>query len=60
MTESGQVARFKTTIVEADGTPKEAEVVRIGGFIAMSDGRYLNYLPSVGKLSVLPRQPPAS
>jgi biopolymer transport protein ExbB len=58
MTESGQVARFKTTIVEADGTPREAEVVRIGGFVAMSDGRYLNYLPSEGRLSVLPRQPP--
>ncbi|HEX5065362.1 MAG TPA: MotA/TolQ/ExbB proton channel family protein [Myxococcota bacterium] len=57
MTESGQVARFKTTITEADGTPTEAEVVRIGGFIAMSDGRYLNYLPSVGTLNVLPRQP---
>jgi biopolymer transport protein ExbB len=57
MTESGQVTRFKTTITEADGTPTEAEVVRIGGFIAMSDGRYLNYLPSVGTLNVLSRQP---
>jgi biopolymer transport protein ExbB len=60
MTESGQVARFKTTITEADGTPREAEVVRIGGFIAMSDGRYLNYLPSVGTLNVLSRQPSGS
>ena len=36
MTESGQVVRFETTIVDADGAPEEAEVVRIGGFIAMS------------------------
>ncbi len=57
MTESGQVVRFKTKIVEADGTPREAEVVRIGGFLAMADGRYLTYLPSVGTLSVLSRQP---
>ncbi len=57
MTESGQVARFRTTIVDADGKPQDAEVVRIGGFIAMSDGRYLMYLPSVGSLSVLSRQP---
>ncbi|HVH17495.1 MAG TPA: MotA/TolQ/ExbB proton channel family protein, partial [Myxococcota bacterium] len=57
MTESGQVARFKTTITEADGTPTEAEVVRIGGFIAMSDGRYLEYRPTIGNLSVLSRQP---
>jgi len=57
MTESGQVVRFNTTIVDADGKPKDVEVVRIGSFMAMSDGRYLNYLPSVGSLSVLPRQP---
>src|SRR5262249_27342819 len=43
---------------EADGTPRETDVIRIGGFVAMADGQYLNYLPSVGKLAVLPRQPP--
>jgi biopolymer transport protein ExbB len=59
MTESGRVVRFKTKIVEADGSPTEAEVVRIGSFLAMADGRYLNYLPSVATLGVLPRQPPA-
>ena len=58
MTESGKVVRFETTIVDADGVPKQAEVVRIGGFVAVSEGRYLNYLPSVGTLGVLPRQPP--
>ena len=57
MTESGQVVRFRTQIVDADGKPQDAEVVRIGGFIAMSEGRYLTYLPSVGSLSVLSRQP---
>jgi biopolymer transport protein ExbB len=57
MTESGQVVRFETELVDADGSPKRAEVVRIGGFVAMSDGRYLNYLPSVGRLGVLARQP---
>jgi len=59
MTESGRVVRFRTTIVDAEGKPIDAEVVRLGGFIAMSDGRYLNYLPSVGTLGVLSRQPPA-
>lgn len=57
MTESGQVVRFPATIVDADGVAKQADVVRIGGFIAVSDGRYLNYLPSVGQLGVLARQP---
>ena len=57
MTESGQVVRFPVQIIDADGKPRDAEVVRIGSFISMSDGQYLNYLPSVGKLAVLPRQP---
>jgi len=59
MTESGRVARFRTRILGADGEPSEAEVVRVGGFIAMSRGQYLSYLPSVGSLGVLSRQPPA-
>jgi biopolymer transport protein ExbB len=57
MTESGRVARFQTGIVGADGSRQQAEVVRIGPFIAMSGGKYLSYLPSVKALSLLPRQP---
>ena len=45
MTESGRVARTSTKIVEVGGTPQQADVVRIGPFIAMSAGRYLSYLP---------------
>ena len=59
MTESGRVARFRTKIVDANGVPTEAEVELIGSFVAMSEGRYLNYLPSVGALGVLARQPEA-
>jgi biopolymer transport protein ExbB len=59
MTESGRVARFRTKIVDANGVPTAAEVVRIGSFVAMSEGRYLSYLPSVGALGVLARQPGA-
>jgi biopolymer transport protein ExbB len=57
MTESGRVARFETAIVDSDGSSTPAEVVRIGPFIAMSEGRYLNYLPAVKQLALLPRQP---
>jgi biopolymer transport protein ExbB len=58
MTESGKVTRFQTDIVAADGARVPADVVRIGPFIAMSDGKYLSYLPSVKVLSLMPRQPP--
>jgi biopolymer transport protein ExbB len=57
MTESGRVVRFRTKIVESDGTSAESDVVRIGAFIASSGGRYLSYMPTLGTLSVLARQP---
>jgi len=59
MTESGRVARLRTKIVEPDGSSRDAEVVRIGPFIAMSEGTYLSYLPGQKSFAVLSRQPPA-
>lgn len=57
MTETGTVVRFPATITEANGEAVETQAVRIGSFVAVADGRYLNYLPSLGRLGVLPRQP---
>ena len=57
MTESGRVVRFHAQVVAADGVAAPSDVVRIGAFVAMSQGRYLNYLPALGSLSVLSRQP---
>jgi biopolymer transport protein ExbB len=57
MTESGRVVSFRTKLVESDGTSVEADVVRVGPFVASSGGRYLNYMPTLGTLSVLARQP---
>lgn len=58
MTETGRNVRFKTTVIEADGSPTEKEAVRVGPFIAVdSDGRFLSYLPTVSQLAVLSRQP---
>src|SRR5688572_12987809 len=41
MTESGSVARFKTTVVTPSGAAAEASVTRVGPFTAVSDGQYL-------------------
>lgn len=60
MTESGRVSRFRTKVTGTGGSSEESEVVRVGVFVAVSDGRYLNYLPSLGALAVLPRQPASS
>jgi biopolymer transport protein ExbB len=57
MTESGRVARFPGEVVTAQGAKHASEVVRVGGFIAMSDGRYLAFQPGANTLTELPRQP---
>ena len=57
MTESGKVVHYQTEILTASGEPRPAKVVRIGGFNALAEGRYLRYLPETGKLAELSRQP---
>ena len=57
MVESGKVVRFDTTVVLPDGEQVEREVVRVGVFNAISDGKFLRYMPETGKLTELPRQP---
>lgn len=50
----GEVVRFTTDVLRADGSAgEEREVVRIGTFTAVSDGEFLGFLPSVGKLTQL-------
>jgi biopolymer transport protein ExbB len=58
MTASGQVAKYRTTVVQPSGEPIESEVIRIGPFTAISDGQFLAYLPSLREFNVLPRQLP--
>jgi len=59
MVATGQVATFETRIVAPDGAERRAEVLRVGGFTAVSGGRFLRYSPETEKLLDLPRQPPA-
>jgi biopolymer transport protein ExbB len=58
MTASGQVARYRTNVVQPSGENVAADVIRIGPFNAISNGQFLTYLPSLRTLSVLPRQLP--
>src|SRR6185503_1585087 len=57
ITETGRVARFPADIVTAAGEREKTDVIRIGGFIATSGDRYLDYNAKLGTFSVLPRQP---
>ncbi len=56
MVETGKVVRFKTSVLKPDDTTEEVEAVRIGPFTAVSDGKYLGYIPSKKSLSLLERQ----
>ena len=58
MTASGQVAKFRTRVVQPGGEAVESEVIRIGPFTATADGQFLSYLPNLRTLNVLPRQLP--
>ncbi len=57
MTESGKVTKFVTDVVEADGEKVNKEVVRVGPFALVSDGKYLSYEGEVETVSELLRQP---
>ncbi|MBT5241067.1 MAG: MotA/TolQ/ExbB proton channel family protein [Rhodospirillaceae bacterium] len=55
----GQVVRFQAPVVSVDGKEANATVVRIGPFTAISDGKFVDYLPETQRLTELARQPGA-
>jgi biopolymer transport protein ExbB len=57
MTETGRVVRFPAEVVSPAGDKSQTEVIRVGGFLAMADGKYLEFEPGTDTLTVLPRQP---
>jgi biopolymer transport protein ExbB len=59
MTASGQVAKYKTRVVQPGGQNVDADVIRIGPFNATANGQFLSYLPNLHVFTVLPRQLPA-
>ena len=55
--ESGKVAKFQTNVIQSDDTVASSEVVRIGNFVMIGDGSYLEFNPKTGALKGLPKQP---
>ncbi len=58
MNADSQVMKFTTPVIQADDSVKDTEIVRIGSFTAVGEGKYLSYLPSKKSLALLSRQPP--
>ncbi len=56
--QSGRISRFEAPVIAPDGTQSSKTVVRIGLFTAISEGRYLRYLPEAQRLVEPARQPP--
>jgi biopolymer transport protein ExbB len=54
---SGRISTFRAPVYAPDGQASEKEVLRLGGFSFIADGRYLVYAPEVDRLAELPRQP---
>ena len=57
MTEQGKVVRFNADVVESDGNKVNKEIMRVGAFSLIADGKYLDRNPVTGTVSELIRQP---
>jgi len=57
MTESGKVTRFKREVVLANGERVKKDIIRVGGFNLISEGKYLEYIDETGSVAELIRQP---
>ena len=57
MTESGKVVKFTTDVIDINGSKVVTEVVRVGLFNIVADGKYLNYDSSTDSLNTIPIQP---
>ena len=56
-TQQGKIVRYQAPVVTVDGNENLAEVVRIGPFTALSDGKFVDYLSETQRLTELARQP---
>ena len=57
MTESGKVHKFSAQVVAANGEKVQSDVIRVGGFNLISNGKYLEYIVETGSIAELIRQP---
>lgn len=55
--EAGKVVKFDAEVSDPAGNKSTREVVRIGNYNLVSDGKYLTFEPKTGVISELARQP---
>ncbi|HEY7884383.1 MAG TPA: MotA/TolQ/ExbB proton channel family protein [Cellvibrionaceae bacterium] len=57
MVETGRVVSFDGTVIKPGGDKVDQQVVRIGDWNLVSEGKYLNYIPEGNRMEELTRQP---
>ncbi len=57
MTETGKVKKFKGDVLVQGGDLVQKDVIRIGTFNIVADGKFLRYDNKTGAVSELPKQP---
>lgn len=57
MTQSGKISSFNAEIVRPDGTPGSQDLIRVGAFNVIGDGKYF-IMNEDGALEELAKQPP--
>ncbi len=59
MTESGKVVRRQQPVVTTSGEERQQDVIRVGKFNIVSEGKYLQFVPETGRVLEYARQPAA-
>jgi len=57
MTESSKISTFEAPVLNIEGKSQKQSVLRAGTFTAVSDGKFVRYIPETGELLTLSRQP---
>lgn len=57
MTESGKIVKRTQAVVTGNGEELQQEIVRVGTFNIVSDGKYLQFIPDTGRVLEYARQP---
>ena len=57
MTASGEVVKFPYEVASADGQALDVDLIRIGDFNLVADGKYFVYSAETGRVEELVRQP---
>jgi len=60
MTEGGKISRIQAKVTAPDGTQADKTVLRVGPFVATSEGQFLEYTTGSSAFSTPPKQPPGN